>query len=348
MLYPSEYVTQSDGSKIALFEALRQALKQIVQDRRLIGDRGRACFITFGTKITEKSDWPTRVATEVNRRKLLTMIDSPDELSADKHGDTYMAGALSLALQRANQLYSESDPCTTTFVVMLTDGWDEPPTGTTLKVRDVASRLLVRAKELQSKVGVKTMQVLVVGLQNLPNRKAGTTTARELADLLDGSFIDVTRQSGGTVSEKIFSALKQTVGSLRGNIKIASSTYNPSIKQGLLDFGTVGENGSADSACVVESRSCYAEEIFGVSEVSGGVSNANKTELLRKAHAGNDVTSQFVSSLPPGAITVGLSQSQFSVVPQLDENGVHVLSRTRISLTARTTAIVRPGVLSVV
>lgn len=69
------------------------------------------------------------------------MIQSPEALSADKHGDTYMGGALALALQKANQMYSDTDPCTTTFIVMLTDGWDEPPAGATVKVRTVTGDL---------------------------------------------------------------------------------------------------------------------------------------------------------------------------------------------------------------
>jgi len=65
---------------------------------------------------------------------------------------------------------------------------------------------LTKKQRILKKVGIKTWKVLVIGLQRLPDKKAGTTTAKELADLLVVVFIDVTKQAGGTVSDHLSSA----------------------------------------------------------------------------------------------------------------------------------------------
>ncbi len=79
-------VTAADGTQVTLFEALRQALKQVAEDPRLINPKSRISFITFGTKITEKTDWPSKLETAEDRQSLLKVIQSPDALNADKHG----------------------------------------------------------------------------------------------------------------------------------------------------------------------------------------------------------------------------------------------------------------------
>lgn len=56
MVLKSTMVTAADGTQVTLFEALRQALKQVAEDPRLINPKSRISFITFGTKITEKTD----------------------------------------------------------------------------------------------------------------------------------------------------------------------------------------------------------------------------------------------------------------------------------------------------
>src|SRR5215471_6484157 len=220
MVSKSTMVASADGQQIKLFEALRQALKQIIEDERLISEKSRICFVTFGTKISEKSTWPSQLESPALRQKLLEKIQSPQELEADKHGDTYMAGALNLAYEKAKQLSATGDPCTTTFIVMLTDGWDEPPAGAPLKIRPVASRLLAKQRELESRLGVNTWQMRVIGLQKLPERKTGTTTASQLADLIGGEFIDVAQQEGDSVPDRIFAALKRTIEGLKGELRV--------------------------------------------------------------------------------------------------------------------------------
>jgi len=319
MLYKSEMVTAADGKKVFLFEALRQALKQIAADPRLIGPQSNACVITFGTQVTEKSDWPQKLETDQKRQQLVQLIDSADALQADKHGDTYMGGALTMALDKANKMYAGADPCTTTFVVMLTDGWDEPPPGGPIKARDAAAKFVARSKEIQAKLGVKTWQALVIGLQNLPDRKAGTTTAKELAGLLNGEFIDVTKQAGGTVSEKIFLALKHTVESLKGEIRVAASGSGTQMKNGVLQFGTVNGNGTAAAAFPVELKSCYAEEINGVSENTSDIPAAGRKHLLQLCTGAGAM--QLVSELPGGAITVKLDKPSYAIAPELNDRG---------------------------
>lgn len=320
MLYKSEMVTASDGTRVTLFEALRQALKQIVSDHRVLGANSNACIITFGTKVTEKSDWPQQLDSEDKRQKLVNLIDSPDQLQADKHGDTYMGAAIEMALERANRFYQSSNACTTTYVVMLTDGWDEPPPGGTVKVSDAAAKFVARMKEIQAKLGVQTWQTLVIGLQNLPERKAGTTTAKQLATLLNGQFIDVTKQTGGTVSEKIFLSLKQIVEGLKGEIRIdeGAGANGSAIRSGILQFGAVDGDGSASASFPVESRSCYAEQIVAVKEVSGAVDERSGSELLRRFTGGKP---RLLCALPPQAISLALSEKSYDIAPQFDEHG---------------------------
>ena len=55
MVLKSTMVTAADGTQVTLFEALRQALKQVAADPRLMNPKSRISFVTFGTKITEKT-----------------------------------------------------------------------------------------------------------------------------------------------------------------------------------------------------------------------------------------------------------------------------------------------------
>jgi hypothetical protein len=338
MLYKSEMVPSANGQKVFLFEALRQALAQTVQDPRLIGPLGKTCVITFGTKVDEKSNWPEQLETDADRQKLVQLIQSPEALQADKHGDTYMGGALAMALDKANKMYAGSDPCTTTFVVMLTDGWDEPPAGASIKVKDAAAKFVARSKEIQKKLGVKTWQCLVIGLQDLPDRKAGTTTAKELAGLLDGEFIDVTKQAGGTVSDKIFLALKRTVENLQGAITISPSASR--VQDGILRFGTVDGNGFSTAGMLVGLVSCYAEQITGVSIVPNSQAQGAQKRAIDSLSKGSFVPA---SELPPGALTVSLNNPNASITPEFAPNGERRSTLIPYYLDARAGGNCPPG-----
>lgn len=323
MLSKKTMVTASDGSQITLFESLRQALKQIVEDPRLIGSGSKVAFVTFGTAVTDKSSWPSRLDTPDQRNKLSEAISSAEELQADKHGDTYMAGALDRAYAKAIDFGEHSEPCTTTFIVMLTDGWDEPPAGSTLHVRDVAARLVAKEHELKKRLGVNTWQVKVVGLQRLPDRKAGTTTASELAGILGGDFFDVSKQGNGTIAERIYQAMKKTIDDLQGRMDVA-----PVAAGGFLDFGTIkgGENNSA--TIDVSSRSCYGEKLTAVAEVTNKLSAAQLRTLredfdqaLTTGKLPDGVAKgkvSLVSDLPPTAISCSL-EKEVGLVPTIDQ-----------------------------
>jgi hypothetical protein len=298
----------------------------------LINSKSKVSYVTFGTKITEKSDWPTKLTTDADRQALIKVLQSPEALSADKHGDTYMGGALHLALDKANQMYSPSEPCTTTFIVMLTDGWDEPPRDATVKVRDVAAQLTAKQKELFSKLGVKTWNVLVIGLQRLPDKKVGTTTAKELADILGGGFIDVSKSSGGTVSQRIFLALKNQVEQLKGQLTLGSSQ---ALKSGIIDFGTVNGNGGAKASFPLELNSCYPEEINGISD---GTRSAAQAKINGWVKAGGGLTGgacASAASLPADAITVTLAQSQYVLAPQNGDDGKRKATEEEIAVVAQ-------------
>ncbi len=334
MVLKSTMVKGPDGKDITLFEALRTALKQMVEDNRLIGGSSRVSFITFGTAVTEKSDWPAKLTDAAPRADLVAKIISPETLAADKHGDTYMGGALHAALEKARAMAKDSDACTMTFIVMFTDGWDEPPAGAPYKVRDVAKQILVEKRLAKEKVGVDTWQTRVVGLQRLPDSKAGTTTARELASLIGGEFIDVNSQSGGTVSDRIFVALKKTVASLKGDIVIGKTDDGveravlgttqgaapggaKGLKSGFVHFGNVDGNGMSECSFPVELHSCYAEEVDKVEECSTVLESAVRTRELGKLAVANSSTAgtRLVSTLPAGSITIALTQPDVVLAP---------------------------------
>lgn len=335
MVLKSTMVNGPDGKDITLFEALRSALKQMVEDNRLIGGSSRVSFITFGTAVTEKSDWPTKLTDAAQRADLVGKIISPETLAADKHGDTYMGGALHAALEKARAMAKDSDACTMTFIVMFTDGWDEPPAGAPHRVRDVAKQILVEKRLAKERVGVDTWQTRVVGLQRLPDSKAGTTTAKELAALIGGEFIDVNSQSGGTVSDRIFIALKKTVESMKGDIVLSNTDAGQSLgalgavktqpqpgiskglKAGFVHFGNVDGNGMSECSFPVELHSCYAEEVDKVEECSAALEPAVRTRELGKVIVANPAAAgaRLVSTLPPGAITIALTQSDVVLAP---------------------------------
>ena len=320
MVLKSTMVKGPDGKDITLFEALRSALKQMVEDSRLIGPSSRVAFITFGTAITEKSDWPTQLADASQRADLVGKIVSPETLAADKHGDTYMGGALHAAVEKARAMAKEGDACTTTFIVMFTDGWDEPPAGAPHRVSDVSKLILLEKRNAKAKVGVDTWQTRVVGLQRLPDSKAGTTTAKELASLIGGEFIDVNSQSGGTVSDRIFAALKKTVESMKGDIVIGRSEENAAagakgLKSGRLQFGNVDGNGMSECSFPVELRSCYSEEVDKVEECSASLDAALKARELANAAASGAAGARLVSGLPAGAVTIALTRPDVVLAP---------------------------------
>ncbi|PZM78082.1 MAG: hypothetical protein DKT66_27825 [Candidatus Melainabacteria bacterium] len=327
MVMKSTMVKGPDGKDITLFEALRSALKQMVEDSRLIGPASQVSFITFGTAITEKADWPNKLGDPALRAQLVNKIASPETLSADKHGDTYMGGALYAAVEKARAMAKEGDACTMTFIVMFTDGWDEPPAGAPHKVRDVSKQILLEKRIAKEKVGVDTWQTRVVGLQRLPDSKAGTTTAKELATLIGGEFIDVNSQSGGTVSDRIFAALKKTVESLKGEIVPALSISEGCFggidanavgaHNGFISFGNVDGNGIASCAFPAELRSCYSEQIAKAEECSASVSTAKQNEVLKflSSPLVRPQGWKLASTLPPGAITVALTHADVVLAP---------------------------------
>jgi Mg-chelatase subunit ChlD len=295
MLYKSEMVKAADGSQVTLFEGLRDALKQIVSDERLVNSQSKVSVITFGTVVTEKSAWPVTLKTPEDRQKLIQLISSPDELQADKHGDTYMGGALHAAFDKAIQMQSDGDACATTFIIMLTDGWDEPPHNAQYKVSEAAKQVVSKKRELRSKLGFDTWQIRVVGLQHLPDRKAGTTTAKELADNLSGQFMDVSAQQNGTVSERIFLALKQTVDEQKGKLVFLNNFS-------MIDFGKTNNDGVSTAAIPVRLDSCYAEDVTGIVE---------DRDAEKKRNGGKAAT----ADLPEGALTFSLSQPTITLSP---------------------------------
>lgn len=323
MVLPRTMVKGADGANITLFEALRAALKQIAQDSRILSSNSKVSFITFGTAINEKSDWPASVKLTEDRSLLLSKIESPTELQADKHGDTYMAGALEEAFKKASKFSDESAPCTTNFILMLTDGWDEPPPGAPLQIRNTAAKIVAKEREIKNKLGVNTWQVRVIGLQRLPEKKSGTTTAAEVATLLGGEFLDVTKAQGGTVAEQIYMSLKKTIEELKGQIDVPETES----QGGIANFGRITETPHAKCSINLSNKSCYVEKITQVREVTNKASGSElakiKAAIVQASTDGrltdipqNGASLAAVSSLPKGAIKLLLSGSpEFLLAP---------------------------------
>lgn len=349
---PRTMVKAKDGSSITLFEALRQSLLQMVRDERLLSPNSKVGFVTFGTSVTEKKEWPSSLAAKENRDLLLAKIASATELSADKHGDTYMAGGLAQAFETAERFMKDSAPCTSTFVIMLTDGWDEPPAGARYNIKDEAARFRNKQDDLKRKLGTNTWQIRVIGLQRLPDKKAGTTTASEVAKLLGGEFLDVSKSESGTIAERIYAAMKKTIAELKGQIDLPVQGSPESV----LNFGLLGTEPQLKSSCNLLNRSCYVEKITAASDCTKKIEAVNLTkarrEIARLSQTGSwsglpHKNQELVlsSQLPESAIRISLEKSEYLLAPQLNED----LSKnqqqenSKIGLIARIGSSCPPG-----
>jgi hypothetical protein len=150
-------------------------------------------------------------------------------------------------------------------------------------------------------------------LQRLPDRKAGTTTAAEVAKLLGGEFLDVTKQGGGTVAQRIYAALQKTIRDLQGKVEVAKTGDG-----GFADFGVIEGTQAAQAEVPVVSRSCYGEQITAVTDVTARLSDAER-ESVRRAfiqwqnagrlkNSDNFKHASFANGLPTGALSVQLQQ----------------------------------------
>jgi len=102
---------------------------------------------------------------------LVGKISSPETLAADKHGDTYMGGALHAAIDKARSMAKDSDACTMTFIVMFTDGWDERLLLHHIRCAMWPNKFLPKTTG-KRKGRRRHLQTRVVGLQRLPDSKA--------------------------------------------------------------------------------------------------------------------------------------------------------------------------------
>ncbi len=351
MVMQKTMVTDAAGNKITLFEALRQAVRNIIADNKLIKSGSRVSFITFGTTVSEKTAWPTTISSEEDRTKLVSLIDTPEELAADRKGDTYMGGGLNQALSKANEFISKSDPCTTTFIMMLTDGWDEPPKDAKYNVKDIAKQFVARKEEIKNKVGIDTWQVAIIGLKSLPRIKEGTTTAAELSGLLGATFLDVTQEKGRSVSEKIAAALGKIISNQRGTFTLVSTSASDKRmvatklpidettgeKIPVLDFGVVNNVGEANGSFVLRLSACDLEELTSVKESSVKLPRAQWKPVVDglKPALRQGETITLVADLPGGAVSIIPEKSPLGVSPEIDEGGHRNPVEQTVKLTAR-------------
>jgi len=331
MVSKSTMVTDDKGGTTTLFEALRLAVKNIVADERLIKSGSRIAFITFGTEVSEKTDWPTSTSSPEERAKLVQLIADPATLSADRKGDTYMGGALNQALAKADEFLLKSDPCTTTFILMLTDGWDEPPANAQFKVSDVATKIVQKKNTIKNKVGIDTWQTAVIGLKRLPTSKSGTTTAAELSTMINGTFLDITKEKGKSVSDQIYVALSKILENQRGTITFAGNG-NASASP-VIDFGTVNGEGVANGSFEVEMLACDQEQVTEIKESSKDAPKEYWAPLFAQAETLHKTTKvSSVAELPAGAVKVIPEQLPLTISPQIDSEGRRSSVRKAIKL----------------
>lgn len=332
MVSRTTMVKDANGKQITLFESLRRAIKDIVADKRLIKVGSRVCFITFGTEVAEKKNWPQKILNGTDREKLIEFIEDSENLKADRIGDTYMGGALNLALAKATKFREQSDPCTTTFILMLTDGWDEPPKDAKYDVRDMASKVVLGQRQAKEKVGIDTWQIAVVGLKRLPRLKEGTTTASELSSLLNGTFLDVTQEKGSSVSKKIYKALSKILLNQRGEFKLVQTDSS-----GVVNFGEIQGGGEAQTTIEVELSACDEEEISSVKLSDEKIDGKQLSEIIEQINAISSGAEKItpLSDLESGALSVTSEKPKYTVVPMIDENGKRSPQRQSITLHAK-------------
>jgi hypothetical protein len=147
--------------------------------------------------------------------------------------------------------------------------------------------------------------------------------------MLGGGFIDVTKQAGGTVSERIFLSLKSQVEQLKGQLTLGEGK---SLKNGVIDFGTVTGNGSAKASFPLQLKSCYAEEISGVRDVTSTLSSANLKSVLSTAASITGGPCQSVTSIPTDAITLHVAPTQ---IAPAGEPGNRSLTSQEINIDAQ-------------
>lgn len=329
MVSKSTMVTDGSGGTITLFEALRKAVQNIVSDSRLIKQGSRISFITFGTTVSEKSDWPTSITTDEDRTKLVQLIGDPTALSADRKGDTYMGGALNQALVRADNFLLKSDPCTTTFIMMLTDGWDEPPAAAQYKAADVAQQIVRKKETIKRKVGIDTWQTAVIGLKRLPTSKVGTTTAAQLSKMINGTFLDITQEKGKSVSDQIYLALSKILENQRGTFSFPGNK-----KDQVVDFGTVDGGGVAHGSFDIELLACDKEEISAIQEASAAAPANYWPGAREKVFNKNIVNNLLViSELPADAVKIIPDQMPLVVSPIVDSEGRRQVTGQKVKLT---------------
>lgn len=276
-------VLSGNGARISLFEALRSALQAIIADERLVARNSRVAVITFGTEVREKSGWPVVIGSTEERASLIDKISSAEELRADPRGDTYMARALQMAFDRASQFESSTALCTPTFIIMLTDGCDDPPRsgsriGRIGRIEDIARRFKDKQQSILKRTGYDNLIVRVIGLQSTPAKQDCRTSAPTVAEMMGGQFLNIREEDGESVQDKIAATLKSVFSGKHGRIRIAEP---------YLDFGLPAANGESTVSLTLSSRSCNDESITGIeSRPAGNIlsqlaeSPHNKTSLM--------------------------------------------------------------------
>ena len=176
-----------------------------------------------------------------------------------------MARALRLAYDRAVTFPGSSEKCAVNFIVMLTDGYDDPPTSASVKLNEVALLFTRKQKALMETSGTNNWVVRVIGLQAPTNTRPEVTTAPQVAEML-AQFINV--ESKESAPEKIFDALKATLQSFQSQIQVEGLTQGE-----YLDFGRVRPDEEQTASFRLYSRSCREEEVSGVQDKSSEISS---------------------------------------------------------------------------
>lgn len=319
-------VLSGNGARITLFEALRSALQAIIADERLVARNSRLAVITFGTEVREKSGWPAVIGSTEERASLIDKISSAEELRADPRGDTYMARALRLAFDRASQFESSTALCTPTFIIMLTDGCDDPPRSAsrTGRIEDIARRFKDKQQSVRERTGYNNFIVRVIGLQSTPAKQDCRTSAPTVAEMMGGQFLNIREQDGESVQDKIAATLKSVFSGKHGRIRIAEP---------YLDFGLPAANGESTASLTLSSRSCKDESITGIESRPAGNILSQLAELPHKQTSLIPLTTGWENQ-----ISIKLNDSPVAVPSSLKSR-----LEVRVTLTLNNQSSLDPG-----
>ncbi|MBX9686511.1 MAG: hypothetical protein K2X27_07400, partial [Candidatus Obscuribacterales bacterium] len=160
----------------------------------------------------------------------------------------------------------------------------------------------------------------------------------------------ISKSQKGTVAERIYSALKQTIANLKGELEFPAADT----ADGVINFGRISERPQAKQKLKVWNRSCYVEKLLSVSDCSSKLKAEQVLkyrkileELVSAGHfselpdAGNTLI--LSSDLPKDAISLKLTKEPVLLAPVEREGAQSGQPSAEIGLLANVGSSCPPG-----